>query len=63
MAKTILLCSAEEMPRIDPKDIPDYVYDGMFPLLFSSLTRLFRDPANVEDYERWKRERNGEAKT
>ncbi len=42
--------------RIDPKLIPDYVYDEGCRVLYASITRLLADPKRRQEFEEWEAE-------
>lgn len=60
MKKTIstTLTPKEELPRIDPALIPDYIWDRWCTDLYKSITEVLANPALRQEYENWKKERN-----
>lgn len=62
----VLVCdnlSHSEERYIDPKQLPDYVFEQACFVLASSIRLALSDPEKRADFERWKREREEKAKT
>lgn len=47
----------EELPRINPALIPDYIWDRGCALLYKSITEALANPALRQEYENWIKEK------
>ena len=57
---TKIIITDTELPKIDPKSVPQSDYDRACKLLYACIKRALADPVLRADYEMWKAKRRME---